>query len=82
MGIVFQTQRAELLKAYLPNSVRHLEVTKRYWVEEHSTGCSATVTLRGTLASLIVNGQCLHMLQQSVMTATISCGNCGHSREA
>jgi len=43
---------------------------------------SGSSILRGSLVLLlIVNCQCLHMLQQSVMAATISCGNCGHSRD-
>jgi len=44
---------------------------------------SRSLILRKTLVSLlIVSCQCQHILQQSVVTATISYGNCGHSREA
>jgi len=31
---------------------------------------------------VVVSCQCLHMLQQSVVAAAISCGNCAHSRDA
>jgi len=39
-------------------------------------------TARNLTSLLIVNCQCLHMLQQHFVAATTSCGNCGHSRDA